>query len=260
MPMDEKPRVLIIDDSPDALEAMRSLFEQNGYEVAVALDGPRGLELARSQKPACIVLDIKMPEMSGFQVCQSLKSDPVCERIPIVVLTALKQDRDRSHARTVGADDYITKPVRPSQLLAAVKKHMAGGPPSAQRLGLRQILLISEDHGLTRGLAAAVEAHNFLHKSENHFGLADAPTLADARRLLDQNPPAAIVVDVRAQNEGADQIVRRLKGDPRTKAFPVLVIRHDRGDDLKFAWAQARLPGQPSGKETIAAVAGLVQG
>jgi DNA-binding response OmpR family regulator len=256
--MDQPPTILVIDDSPDALEGLRSLFEQNGYRVAVALDGPQGLALAREQKPDCIILDIKMPEMSGFHVCQSLKSDPACEQIPIVVLTALKQDRDRSYARTVGADDFLGKPVRPSQLLAVVKQHLAGKPSTVRRLGLRHILLISEDQGLTRGLAAAVEAYNFLHKSEDHFGLADAPTLADARRAIGQNQPAAIVVDAKAQNEAADQIVRRLKGDLHTKAFPLLVIRHGRSDDLKFAWAQARLPGQPSGKDIVAAVAGLL--
>ena len=72
-------------------------------------------------------------------------------------------------------------------------------------------------------------------------------------------PPRLVLLDLKLPKLDGLEVVRQIKGDPRTKVFPVLVIRHDRGDDLKFAWAQARLPGQPSGKEIIAAVAGLVQ-
>ena len=254
------PTVLIIDDNKDALEILRTFLGEKGYRVLTAPDGPQGLETARAEKPDCVILDIMMPEMSGFQVCQSLKSLPDCELTPIIMLTARKVDRDVSYARTVGADDFLTKPVRPAQLLSALRKHLGGEarPVAARQLGRRHILAITSDAALLRVLSGAVDAHNFVCKAGKRFDLADAATHNDARAAINRHLPAAIVVDAAARGEPADQIVRRLKADPKHKKLPLVVIRHDKNDELKFAWADARLPGRPGGKAIIAAVTALV--
>jgi len=259
--METRPTVLIIDDNQDAREVLRALLEENGYRALVASDGPQGLTIARDEKPDCILLDIMMPEMSGFQFCQSLRSDPACEQIAIIILTARKVERDRSYARTVGADDFLIKPVRRSRLLATVHKHIAGRGrrQAARQLGMRHLLAITTDPSFVRLLNSAIDAYNFVRKAGSRFELAEAASLAEARSILDKHLPAAVIVDAKARNEGADQIVRRLKADPKHKGLPLVVVRHGKSDDLKLAWADARLPGRPNGKAILAAVAQLVE-
>jgi len=258
--MDTQHSVLVIDDNEDALEILRSLLEDKGYRPLLATDGPQGLAIARSEVPDCIVLDIMMPNMSGFRVCEDLRSDPTTERIPIVILTARKVERDKSYARTVGVSEFLTKPVRPSQLLGAIAKQIAGRDArGAGHLGTRRVLVITTDHAFARGLSSSVDAFNFLHKGRNRYDLITAATLKDARTLAHTSNPAAIIVDALAHNEGPAQIVGRLKKDPKHGKLPLLVVRHDKADELRFAWAEARLPGRPTGKIIMATLAQLIE-
>ena len=260
--MDEDtPTILIIDDNADALEVLRAFLEDKGYRVLTAPDGPQGIELARTDPPDCVILDIMMPEMSGFQVCRALKALPRGETTPVLMLTARKVDRDVSYARTVGADDFLTKPVRPAQLLGALEKHLGGGAGAgARQLGRRRLLAITHDKALLRVLMAAIDAHNFTRQPADRYDLADVANHSEAREAIDRHRPAVILIDAKARDEGADQTVRRLKGDPRHKDIPLVVLRHDTGDDLKFARAEVRLPGRPNGKAVLAAVAALTEG
>jgi len=258
--MEEKPTVLVVDDNPDARAALAALLEDNGYRVVQAADGTEAVRLARSAEPGCIVLDLMMPGMSGFRVCEDLRANPHLERIPIVVLTARKDPRDRSYARTVGADEFLTKPVRPAALLAAVRRHLGGGPRKpTPGLGARAILAITTDRAFLRSLAAALDAHAFVRRGGSRYELADAHGLDDAFAIIAKATPAAIVVDARARNEGADRIVRKLKTDPDHKAIPLVVVGHQSGDDIKFAWANARLPGRPDPKAVIRTLVGLIE-
>ena len=258
--MADRPTVLLIDDNPDALEILRSFLEDKGYRVLTAPDGPQGIELARAEPPSCIVLDIMMPEMSGFQVCRRLKGLPHCEQVPIVMLTARKVDRDVSYARTVGADAFLTKPVRPVQLLATLEKQIGGGGGGpARQFARQQLLAVTTDKALLRVLGSAVDGYNFTRQAGDRLDLIDVTDYREARAAVQRHRPTAIVLDAKARNEGADQILRKLKADAAHKAIPVLVVRHDPGDDLRFARADAHLPGRPGGKAIIAAIAALIE-
>jgi len=260
--MAQQPTVLVIDDSHDTLEVLRAFLEDKGFRVLTAPDGPQGVELARRHAPQCVILDIMMPEMSGYQVCRQLRAIPDCEHLPIVILTARKAHRDASYARTVGADGFLTKPVRPAQLLAALRKHIGGTatPAGARQLGRVHLIAVTTDRTFLRGLTVAVDAHNFVGQAASRYHLADAANLADARAAIARLHPAAVIVDAKAQPEGADLIVRKLKADPNHGALPTLVVRHRKADDLKLARADARLPGQRGAKEIIAAVTRLIKG
>jgi DNA-binding response OmpR family regulator len=259
--MRTKPTILVIDDSADAREILCTLLEEKGYRPLAAADGPEGIALARAEKPDCILLDIMMPDMSGYRVCEDMRSDPALEQTPIIILTARKVERDKSYARTVGADDFLTKPVRPAQLLATIKKHTEGaGRRATRQLGMRHVVALTGDQAFARLLSSAVDAFNFLRKSGTRFDVATAPTFHEAQALIDKSVPAAIIVDAGAQRERPDQIVRQLKKHPEHKDLPLLVVRHDKSEDLRFAWADARLPGRPSMKTIVAAVAKLVEG
>ena len=111
-------RVLIADDEPNQLELVRFNLKQENYEVTIALDGEQTLLLAQDILPDIIILDWMMPRMSGIEVCRHLRSNQVTKEIPIIILSARGEEGDRTLGLDTGADDYITKPFSPKELLS----------------------------------------------------------------------------------------------------------------------------------------------
>jgi len=122
-----KPRILVVDDEPEAVELVEFNLKQSGYAVTTADDGAEALKKARAQTPDLIVLDVMLPEMDGFEICKSLRLDPATARVPIIMLTAKAAEIDRVLGLELGADDYLTKPFSPRELLLRVKKILARG-------------------------------------------------------------------------------------------------------------------------------------
>ena len=121
----DKATILVIDDTPDNLIIMSNLLEDQ-YTVKVANRGEKGLKIARSYpQPDLILLDIMMPEMDGYEVCELLKADPKTADIPIIFLTAKIEVDDEISGFTLGAVDYITKPIKADVTLARIKRHLA---------------------------------------------------------------------------------------------------------------------------------------
>lgn len=123
--MTVKPRILVVDDEPEAVELVEFNLKQAGYAVATAVDGAEALKKARSQPPDLIVLDVMLPEMDGFEICKTLRLEPATAQIPIIMLTAKAAEIDRVLGLELGADDYVTKPFSPRELLLRVKKLLA---------------------------------------------------------------------------------------------------------------------------------------
>lgn len=121
-------KVLIADDEESLVSLLlTTLGTDERYRILVARDGNEALAIASREKPYCVLLDILMPEVDGFTVCQVLKSDPATAGIKIIMLTAMAQEKDRQRAMEVGADDYLTKPFSPTRLLQTLE-NMLGGP------------------------------------------------------------------------------------------------------------------------------------
>lgn len=114
-------RILIADDEPDVLQLVSSNLKNAGYNVLKAEDGLAALNMARETLPSLIVLDLMLPEMSGLEVCKVLKKEPTTAAIPIVMLTAKAEEVDRIVGLELGADDYLTKPFSPRELVLRVK-------------------------------------------------------------------------------------------------------------------------------------------
>ncbi len=121
--------VLIVDDEPFIVETVRFALEQAGYPCLVAFDGEEAMRVVRAENPGLILLDIMLPKLNGFQICRLLKSDERYRRIPIVMLTARAQERDRLLGKGTGADDYLTKPFEFTELLRVISCHLP--PPVA---------------------------------------------------------------------------------------------------------------------------------
>ncbi len=124
--MAEKKKILLVDDDPDFVEAVKVIVESGGYDVRVAYDGKEGLEAVAEEKPDLIVLDVMMPVMNGHEACAKLKGDPETADIPIILLTAVAErvttstysHRDMLESE---AEDYMPKPVEPAELLELIK-------------------------------------------------------------------------------------------------------------------------------------------
>jgi two-component system phosphate regulon response regulator PhoB len=116
-----KGKILIVDDEPDALELIEVNLKAAGFEVMVADDGHEAMQKIRANSPDLILLDVMLPEMDGLEVCKTLRRDPATARIPIIMLTARAAEMDRVLGLELGADDYITKPFSPRELILRVK-------------------------------------------------------------------------------------------------------------------------------------------
>ena len=122
-----KSKILVVDDEPEAVELVEFNLKQAGYTVTTAADGAEALKKARSQSPDLIVLDVMLPEMDGFEICKTLRLDPATARLPILMLTAKAAEIDRVLGLELGAEDYLTKPFSPRELLLRIKKILARG-------------------------------------------------------------------------------------------------------------------------------------
>lgn len=114
-------KILVADDEPDVLRLVTGNLKNAGFEVISAADGASALDEAREKKPALVVLDLMLPGMPGLEVCKALKKDPSTARIPIIMLTAKADEIDRIVGFELGADDYITKPFSPRELVLRVQ-------------------------------------------------------------------------------------------------------------------------------------------
>src|SRR3954468_1470289 len=117
-----KSKILVVDDEPDALEVLGFKLKEAGYAPIFAKDGARAVTIARDERPALIVLDLMLPEVDGIEVCKILRRDPATATIPIIMLTARAAEMDRVVGLERGADDYVTKPFSPRELVLRIKK------------------------------------------------------------------------------------------------------------------------------------------
>ena len=122
------PKILVVDDEPDAIELIKFNLKGAGYDVLTAVDGDEALKKARSLLPDLIVLDLMLPEVDGLEVCKILRRDQRISATPILMLTAKAAEIDRVlGAGQLGADDYVTKPFSPRELVLRIKKLLRNG-------------------------------------------------------------------------------------------------------------------------------------
>jgi two-component system alkaline phosphatase synthesis response regulator PhoP len=115
-----KLKILLVDDEPDILEFLKYNLQKEGYDVSIAGNGREGIEIAKASNPDLIILDIMMPEMDGIETCRLLREIQEFKETMIVFLTARNEDYSQIAGFGVGADDYITKPVKPNVLLSRI--------------------------------------------------------------------------------------------------------------------------------------------
>ncbi len=160
-----KTRILVVDDEPDAVELIEFNLTTAGYEVVTATDGEEALKKARTLLPALIVLDLMLPEVDGLEVCKILRRDPQTSAIPIIMVTAKAAEIDRVLGLELGADDYVTKPFSPRELVLRVKRLLRrteAAEDKADRIELKDLLVdIARHEVLVNGKAVDLTATEF---------------------------------------------------------------------------------------------------
>lgn len=121
---DARPKLLLVDDEPSNLQVLRHIL-QDDYRLLFAKDGEKAVELAFTEAPHLILLDVMMPGLTGYDVCQKLKHDTLTAKIPVIFVTALSDAEDEAKGFAVGAVDYLTKPVSPAVVKARVRTHLS---------------------------------------------------------------------------------------------------------------------------------------
>ena len=118
-------KVLVVDDDPVIVRLLEVNFEMEGFEVVTAVDGAEGVEKARAERPDIVVSDVMMPKLNGLELCTALKAGDDTRTIPVVLLSAKAQVTDIRAGLDAGADDYVTKPFEPLDLIDRVNKLLA---------------------------------------------------------------------------------------------------------------------------------------
>lgn len=146
-----KVKILLVEDDRDIVEMVEYNLKQDGYETLSALNGEDGIHLAKTEHPDLIILDIMLPVIDGFEVCRTLKKDDATTHIPIIILSAKSQETDKVVGLELGADDYITKPFSPRELVARAKAVLRRGQQQAagRRIKRGDIVIDVERHEVT---------------------------------------------------------------------------------------------------------------
>ncbi len=160
-----KARILVVDDEPDVVQLVAYNLTAADYEVATAGDGMEALKKARALLPNLIILDLMLPEIDGLEVCKLLRRDPNTASIPIIILTAKAAEMDRVLGLELGADDYLTKPFSPRELVLRVKRLLRAGTASteeSERIQVGDLVVdVLRHETLVKGKAVDLTATEF---------------------------------------------------------------------------------------------------
>jgi len=146
-------RVLVIEDDKDIVELVRYNLEKDGYQVTSSGDGSTGLAQIRKAAPDLLVLDLMLPKLSGLEICKEVRKEVTLNRIPILILTAKGEEADRVVGLELGADDYVTKPFSPRELVARVKallRRAEPGTPSEKPVEIGALRIDPAAYRVTR--------------------------------------------------------------------------------------------------------------
>ena len=186
-------KILIVDDEKDILEFLSYNLRKEGFEILTANNGLEGLEMATKEVPDLIILDVMMPEMDGIEACEKIRETPSLEDTLVLFLTARAEEYSELAGFTAGADDYITKPIKPKLLISRVKAILKRKrrKESVKKITLGEILIDKEKHQLTysgKSVSLARKEFNLL------FLLMSIPGKVFSRDEIIQNVWNDIVV------------------------------------------------------------------
>jgi DNA-binding response OmpR family regulator len=221
-------KILVVDDEKKIVDIVKAYLERDGYKVIVAYDGRLALQMARSESPELIVLDLMLPEVSGWDVCRSLRTE---SNVPIIMLTARDDDSDKIVGLELGADDYVIKPFNPKELVSrvrAVLRRSEGTAVKTKRIEFADLSIDLERHEVKRG-DRLVELT--LTEFELLRVLAEAPGRVYSRmQLLEKVQGSAYEGYERTIDSHIKNLRKKVETDPERPKYVITV----RGVGYKF--------------------------
>jgi signal transduction histidine kinase/DNA-binding response OmpR family regulator len=201
----DAPLILVVEDEPSSRELMTRWLSRMGYRVETAADGEQGLAKAREHKPSVILLDVTMPKMTGFEVLKQLRSDPVTEMIPTIMVTA---HDDRRYGLLMGAAEHLTKPIERQDLARILTLYSGKGEG--------EVLLVEDDPAIaeiyTRGISQA------------GFAVHHARNGVEALGMMDFNTYSLAVVDLMMPEMDGFELIEALEKRDPNKSMPIMVV------------------------------------
>ncbi|USG62957.1 phosphate regulon transcriptional regulator PhoB [Sneathiella marina] len=125
-------KIMVVEDEPAMVELLQYNLESEGFDVVSATDGEEALLVLEEEKPEMLLLDWMIPKISGIEICRRLRRDPVHRNLPVIIITARGEETDRIRGLDVGADDYVSKPFSPAELMARVRAVLRRNNPNAE--------------------------------------------------------------------------------------------------------------------------------
>lgn len=196
--------VLVCDDDPDVVEVLGAMLESHGYSTLRAHSGPEALTLAADQAPSLVLMDLRMPGMTGWETIAALRADPATAEIPIIILSALAPD----DMAVPAASSWLTKPVDQQALMASLRRALGTGPTTS-------VLVVEDDEDLGDVLQAFFSDHG-VHARIARTG---AQALAMSREV----PPDLLVLDLGLPDIDGYAVVEAMRRDDRLRSLPLLV-------------------------------------
>jgi two-component system OmpR family response regulator len=221
-------KILVVDDEKKIVDIVKAYLDRDGYRVIVAYDGRLALQMARSESPDLIILDLMLPEVSGWDVCRTLRTE---SNVPIIMLTALDDDSDKIVGLELGADDYVVKPFNPKELVSrvrAVLRRAEGAVVKTKRIEFADLSIDLERHEVRRDgelLELTLTEFELLRV------LAEAPGRVYSRmQLLDKVQGSAYEGYERTIDSHIKNLRKKVEIDPERPKYVITV----RGVGYKF--------------------------
>nr|WP_272955429.1 response regulator [Pedococcus badiiscoriae] len=196
--------VLVCDDDPDVVEVLAAMLEANGYSTLRAHSGPEALALAADQAPSLVLIDLRMPGMSGWETIAELQANPATADIPIIILSALAPD----DMAVPAASSWLTKPIDQQALMASLRRALGAGATTS-------VLIVEDDEDLAEVLQMFFTDHG-VHARVAHTG-------AQALALSRQVPPDLLVLDLGLPDIDGYAVVEAMRREDRLRSLPLLV-------------------------------------
>ncbi|MDM9629432.1 PleD family two-component system response regulator [Rhizobium sp. S152] len=237
-------RILVVDDIPANVKLLEARLVAEYFDVLTAADGYQALAICEKNQVDLVLLDIMMPGMDGFEVCERLKANPKTAHIPVVMVTALDQPTDRVHGLRVGADDFLTKPVNDLQLISRVKSllrlktlsdELRIRAETAQTMGIDELLRTSEGRGEDAGQILLVDgrANSQERIVKALKPIADVSAISDPQAAIfeaSEHPFELVIVNANFEDYDPLRLCSQLRSLERTRFLPILIIT-EQGDD-----------------------------
>ena len=228
----EGSSVLVVDDCPEHLRLLGTILKRGGFVFRPVTSGKLAIEAASADLPDLLLLDVRMPEMSGLDVCRKFKQDPRLRDIPIIFISALESSDDKVEAFRAGGDDYVCKPFHEQEVLERIKTRLrlrklpvdliSCALPSVAS-SRHSVLVVDDDSQILRIFSELL--------SQDDFDVITASDAEQAIALLDKSLPCMILLDVELPGMNGFALCRRIKHDPRTSHIPVALVTSRIGKD-----------------------------